>query len=971
MFIRRLPTVGVVVLVAFLMFTGSAMAAGSEYRSCATSSTCTVGEFLYDDSYVPITTATCTLTSRYPNDSVFLNAVAMSSDTDGWYSYDISTGTTEGVYRSQICCTAGSDYLCLDKTFEVAAASGASLTAADIWSYPSRSLTSFGTLVADIWSYSSRSLNSVASIWTADDRTLSNNTLSDGGSLATTGNVDEVKSKVTTIDSNVNNINSNVDTINTNTSTSTNSQDLTKIENKLDSLSSQVYENNLLLEEVVNEPIIKTVIEEGTSPSLEAKIRATREIANQLYSDTQQLKGRVGLIASSWSTLPAREAQNEVSLISKTLGSSTAESSPETLVGQITWLNQVWSSPIISQLAIEAGAITDNTTLAQQMIRTFGKSPELQEEFEVSLTTIQKLESLIGNSSDTKKSTSLFGYLKELEYLANAFDEYALALDELLENWDSYQQIDREKAIASLSRKIFRINVVPDALTVVDQSFTEKNDLQNKALALRAIVSVNQMLLAQNPEDSSNFVWLENGSVVFKSLVTNPSASINQTVPIKYYLPKELGKEDIISIEDDLSVEYDQQEDALFISGEVELGPEKTRTFTVETQDIWSISDEEILTVRKQTETLFQPLKNTSYFAQGATLKADIDVSLDKVIRLRNEAQTPEARIRAYRLGQIEMNAARDQLESLKTLVSSAGSVGTLFGFVGGVQTIAVWGLVIILVAGFVFLGLYIKLMAGAKQAVKEKIIKKKPTAKKAAAAADKHHQAAVTNIVSDPTASAPPPSLWKRLKTSISSKFATITGRKKSHHSMMHNLPPLHRGVVFFIGFLTVVGFILIMIIFSSAGTPLLSPLPGGTNTENLFAHSDDDINTITDKRIAAQKQNEAASANTKLAESNLVIISDNQQVLGTYTTVKVKPTIITVLIPNEASFVKVYEHPSLESKVITKIWTNKKMTKVSQIADWTGIEVEVEKDGQNFTEGWIPAEQTSDPTLASKNPN
>ena len=48
-------------------------------------------------------------------------------------------------------------------------------------------------------------------------------------------------------------------------------------------------------------------------------------------------------------------------------------------------------------------------------------------------------------------------------------------------------------------------------------------------------------------------------------------------------------------------------------------------------------------------------------------------------------------------------------MDSLKNIVTSAGSIGTLSGFIGGVQTLAVWGIIVIIVAGFVFLAIYIK----------------------------------------------------------------------------------------------------------------------------------------------------------------------------------------------------------------------------------------------------------------------
>jgi len=129
----------------------------------------------------------------------------------------------------------------------------------------------------------------------------------------------------------------------------------------------------------------------------------------------------------------------------------------------------------------------------------------------------------------------------------------------------------------------------------------------------------------------------------------------------------------------------------------------------VEVEDNWSIAEEEINSLRNQAEELIAPLRKTAYFGQGATLKSDIDVSLDKIWIAQELAITPENRIRAYREAQIELMAVNDRLDKLKDLVADAGSVGSIFGFIGGVQAIAVWGLVIILLTGFVFLVMYMK----------------------------------------------------------------------------------------------------------------------------------------------------------------------------------------------------------------------------------------------------------------------
>ncbi|MEK7634005.1 MAG: hypothetical protein AAB437_04135, partial [Patescibacteria group bacterium] len=50
-----------------------------------------------------------------------------------------------------------------------------------------------------------------------------------------------------------------------------------------------------------------------------------------------------------------------------------------------------------------------------------------------------------------------------------------------------------------------------------------------------------------------------------------------------------------------------------------------------------------------------------------------------------------------------------DKIDSLKTLVAQAGSAKSLFGFIGGVQTASVWGIILVFIAGFIFMMTYMK----------------------------------------------------------------------------------------------------------------------------------------------------------------------------------------------------------------------------------------------------------------------
>lgn len=83
-----------VLAVVFALPNGVKAAAGG-LQVCAPNATCEIGEFLFDDDYVPITTATCTLTSKYPDATAHLTSQAMTSESDGWYSHTFTApGTT-------------------------------------------------------------------------------------------------------------------------------------------------------------------------------------------------------------------------------------------------------------------------------------------------------------------------------------------------------------------------------------------------------------------------------------------------------------------------------------------------------------------------------------------------------------------------------------------------------------------------------------------------------------------------------------------------------------------------------------------------------------------------------------------------------------------------------------------------------------------------------------------------------------
>ncbi|MBU1031567.1 SH3 domain-containing protein [Patescibacteria group bacterium] len=708
----------IILTVAALVFVKSTEAASGNVQMCSPDSSCTVGEFLYDDSYSPITDATCEITIRNPVGTIFnsIENEEMDSATegDGWYYHQFTTSSTEGIYRTQVCCTPlGGAKLCLDKTFEVktqSALSSSDVTSAvwdtsrtshnasgsfgealvnavpsandvagAVWGYSSRSLSTFGNLATDIWANPTRTLSGfgalAADIWANTTRTLTGATLS-SGSLATKSDVDSAGTTTTNITS----------------------------------IQNTTSETRNLLEQVINKPILETVLEtvleenSFTTTQLQNKLAKSEDMANQLVTSGTYVKSKTNLIKEKWNSLGDTRITKSLATLEAVIGKEDETSEANSIFGQLNWITGQWDLPISSKLYAQ------NKKIAAALTKVNSAS-----QLKSLASDLDNFIKLVGTQSDGSEANTLFGQLQGQKDLLSALDKNYTEATTLLSDLtkDSRPKVDLVTQINTLNKQIITVNKLPKinkTLLAVSSTKMDQKQLTNKTLGLRGVVQANKQLLAQGPNQPLSSLWLEQGSIVFKTLISNPSKLISQTVPLKYYLPKEVTRENIIKTDEGLIVNYDSEKDQYYVSGNFTLAPLETKTLSVTVDDsAFYINNAEIATMRKQVEELSKPLVNTAYFAQGVTLKTDIDASLDKVDSLQKNNTNPEARIKSFREAQIEFKAAKAKLDKLKEITTNAGSVGTLFGFVGGAQTLAVWGLIIIMVAGFVFLALYMR----------------------------------------------------------------------------------------------------------------------------------------------------------------------------------------------------------------------------------------------------------------------
>ncbi|HUD44076.1 MAG TPA: SH3 domain-containing protein [Patescibacteria group bacterium] len=1036
------------------------------YQACLENSSCVVGEFLYNDSYAPMTGASCSITSNYPGGTSFLSAVQMTAGANGWYSYSFSTaGDPDGLYPTQVCCDTTdtpSQHLCIDKSFTIEPANLSSsqvenavweastsahtnagtfgstaqnvstLSAQQVWQYPTRDLTDFGSLIHDIWNYTGRSLdtfdNLVTGVWGYGSRLLTGATLTGAGNgqLSTqsdvtsavssikgvnnkdltsvsndVGNVqtsvNTLSSQITTTQASVSAMSTNVNTLITKWGSYSASDILTQVGGIATSLgtssdlctgstvfasiqcikdnwgtqtaaslytaannayttasalqtelgyngktsSAYVDMQTLLTNLTAVNTSIGTVSDSTASATLFGSMNKTQQSVagiqitantiltnvNALQTSVNTISTNVNTLLSKWSTYSISDIATQISALSTTLG-STGDSCGinSTVFGSIQCVQNKWGSQTADTLYAAANNATNDISSISAELNFNGKSTTAYDELENLKSSMSNLSLAIGSSNDPATAATIFGRIQQMQNTLATLNSSSASISSILANWQSYSSTQIYNAIQSVSTQITNLNLSGSGsgsgggTTIVNNTnnynnnYTTNNDsnnttnnsgvttdlspiinllnsnadnvtnLKNSVLQLQALISTTKQLVEKTSNKPIVTTWMEEGSIIFKTLIVNPVDAPTQTVPVKFYLPKEATAKDVIKMDSGLTLTYDPAQGASFVSGSVTLPPGGTKVYSVEVTDIWKITDSQISSLRTQANILFAPLKNTAYFAQGATLNADILASLDAAAQTQKEAQTPDERISAYRAALIDYNKAQSELSDLRTLLlASSGQNNNMMGVIGGVQTITTWGIILILVAGFVFLTLYMRMITlkglSSSSTEKAKYKKKLPAV---------HFN-------------------FKFPRFYVSNKTLKFTAMGLS------------------LVLLAMVSYFTVFVIVpdQSANNQSLQNIP---NTSNLSPTS---IQPTQTQEIMLNNPKDVLSAS---AEAHVI-----------------------VKVPQGVKGINVRSAPNFGGKILTSITTDTKFIEASQTAQWVQIEINVKENGELYSKGWV----------------
>lgn len=673
---HRLQKPATFILLAIILLTSiSSDASAADYQQCSKESSCQIGEFLYDDNYTAITGASCTLNIKDPNGTTIVNNVAMSGNSDGWYSHTLTAPSTLGVYRSQLCCNATGEYLCIDKTFEVTENNVDVANA--VWSNSGR--TNF---LNEIWNHSSDSLGSFATkITSIFQRTGKIENTTDSIQIDT----DSLQVQVSNTASNTQNI-----------------------------LSGLLSENRELLEQLINAPVLQNFIEQENIVPLTEKVSAASGAINQAYSTTQTVKAKLTSLLSKWSSLTSTKIDAEFETIFALLGTTADTNTDDSLMASLNHLLSNWENPIIVTTAESASNAITSLGNSQKILSSAGtQTTEFQDALIESLEVVNALEENVGDASDSLASTTLFGFLRKLQASADSFGTAESDIDQLIKNLAQFSPREVTDQINKLQNQVLGSNQIRGAENLLKDPINPDNpDPRFILYGLKEIIGLNRAGVSTSAKNPISNIWLQDQDdfMIVRGYIYNPSEE-NLTREIKYALPIEILEEHVIAHTDTLTVSYEPAQALMMAQGNLALSPKELTTFYIQLKDVWALSEADLESYKTQAQDLVNSLRRTAQYPQANSIKSDIEVTLDKIkIKLAGN-YTPENRIKAVRDAQLDLFSVQEKIKMLKDMVTESASAKSIVGAVGGVQAVAVWGLILIFVSGFVFLVVFMRRM--------------------------------------------------------------------------------------------------------------------------------------------------------------------------------------------------------------------------------------------------------------------
>lgn len=167
--------------------------------------------------------------------------------------------------------------------------------------------------------------------------------------------------------------------------------------------------------------------------------------------------------------------------------------------------------------------------------------------------------------------------------------------------------------------------------------------------------------------------WAAN-QLSLKLSVTNDLSEKAEKKRVKYYLPAEVDRKDVLDA-GGLQIGYDEKISAIYLYGEENLDPGQSKDYKVVLADVWNISKEEIAFLKTQIGSRLEYLKGTTDLPAATSFAAFLNQRLDEIDHWVDESASItdiSERIDKSRIYADEIRTIKDRVLVMSDFVKEA-----------------------------------------------------------------------------------------------------------------------------------------------------------------------------------------------------------------------------------------------------------------------------------------------------------
>ncbi len=194
-----------------------------------------------------------------------------------------------------------------------------------------------------------------------------------------------------------------------------------------------------------------------------------------------------------------------------------------------------------------------------------------------------------------------------------------------------------------------------------------------KKRLITAVIQTTVLLIFSTCLLSSVLCPLAYADMKLKIAVVNPSQTQEQTMPVRYELPKGINPADILDV-GAMELKYDSQTKNYYVFQTVTLNPSEKKVLEITLKDVWQISPKELQTLKDHTAALSTNLEKSAYAEVASQLSGRINFKLAAIMAGQTDQTLSAPRKMSLYYENIKKLAGiKDDIGMLENLVIDTG----------------------------------------------------------------------------------------------------------------------------------------------------------------------------------------------------------------------------------------------------------------------------------------------------------